>query len=105
MFVPDSDLLLISKFCLSLQHLNIRGCISATDVCISYLINRCIKLHSIILCDTSFGTRSIQALCAGLATTGDSLGSHFGKKTINSLAFNLEKLHMGGCTGKYSYVS
>lgn len=64
MFMADSDLQFISEFLVSLQYLNLRGCISLTDVGIASLLLKCPKLHSVLVCDTSFGINSVLALCS-----------------------------------------
>lgn len=97
--MPDLGLQYISKLCVSLRHLNIKGCISVTDIGISDLILRCKKLSSIVACHTSFGINSVQALSS--ASDGGSFSSlHSGDKYMNSVASNLQTLHMGGCRGK-----
>ena len=68
MFMPDLDLQYISKFCASLHDLNLKGCISVTDVGISNIICNCMKLHSIVVCDTTFGKNSVLALCSGISS-------------------------------------
>ncbi|XVE61524.1 hypothetical protein DITRI_Ditri06bG0047200 [Diplodiscus trichospermus] len=95
--VCDSDIQYISKFCLSLCYLNLNGCISVTDVCIANLIRRCTKLHSILVCHTSFGMNSILALCSASPSFSNSPTAEFGRKHLDSLASNLQLLHMGGC--------
>ncbi|KAK4834351.1 hypothetical protein QYF36_021203 [Acer negundo] len=97
--ICDSDLEFISKCCVSLSYLNLKGCSSVTDISISNLILRCIKLHSILVCDTSFGMNSIQALCSGISKFGNSSASHFGDRHLDSLASSLQTLHMGCCKG------
>ncbi|KAL4605802.1 hypothetical protein ACB092_09G055900 [Castanea dentata] len=93
----DLDLQCISKFCASLHDLNLKGCISVTDVGISNLICNCMKLHSIAACDTSFGKNSVLALCSGISSYyGDSSADDLGWNH-NSLISNLQKLHIGGC--------
>ena len=68
----ESDCLIktkhISKFCASLHDLNLKRCISVTDVGISNLICKCMKLHSIVVCNTSFGKNSVLALCSGVSS-------------------------------------
>ncbi|KAK4281625.1 hypothetical protein QN277_013094 [Acacia crassicarpa] len=96
--IYDSDLRYISKICLSLHHLNLRGCISVTDTGISDLIIKCIKLNSIVVCDTSFGENSVQALSSAISDCG-SFSFHFRDKHLSSVASNLQTLHMGGCRG------
>ncbi|XP_044465287.1 BTB/POZ domain-containing protein FBL11 isoform X2 [Mangifera indica] len=91
--ICDLDLEFISKYCVSLGYLNIKGCISVTDVGISNVICRCIELHSIVVCNTSFGMNSILALCSAAPKFGNATG-HFGKR-----ASNLLKLHIGCCKG------
>ncbi|TXG58310.1 hypothetical protein EZV62_016139 [Acer yangbiense] len=97
--ICDSDLEFISKHCVSLSYLNLKGCSSVTDNSISNLILRCIKLNSILVCDTSFGMNSIQALCSGISKFGNSSASHFGDGHLDSLASSLQTLHMGCCKG------
>nr|XP_029143367.1 BTB/POZ domain-containing protein FBL11 isoform X4 [Arachis hypogaea] len=97
--VCDSVLLYISRFCVSLCHLNIKGCISVTDVGISDLICRCRKLNSIVVCDTSFGINSVQALSSAISDGGNTSSMHSREKHFNSVASNLQELHMGGCKG------
>ncbi|XP_045795974.1 BTB/POZ domain-containing protein FBL11 isoform X1 [Trifolium pratense] len=92
--VSDLSLQYISKLCVSLCHLNIKGCIYVTDIGISGLIDRCEKLNSLVVCDTSFGINSVEALCSA---NFPSLRS--GDKHLNSLVGNLQALHMGGCIG------
>uniref|UniRef100_A0A7N2MZH1 Uncharacterized protein n=1 Tax=Quercus lobata TaxID=97700 RepID=A0A7N2MZH1_QUELO len=48
MFMPDLDLQYISKFCASLHDLNLKGCISVTDVGISNLICKCVDETSLL---------------------------------------------------------
>ncbi|XP_042941632.1 BTB/POZ domain-containing protein FBL11 isoform X3 [Carya illinoinensis] len=96
--ICDLDLQYISKFCSSLHELNIQGCISVTDVGISNLLGKCMKLHSIVVCDTSFGVNSVLSLCSGVTNHGSFPVAHLGRKH-KSLAFSLQKLHMGGCKG------
>ncbi|WRX23265.1 BTB/Kelch-associated - like 1 [Theobroma cacao] len=93
--VCDSDIQYIAKFCVSLCYLNLKGCISLTDVCIANLIRRCTKLHSIVVCHTSFGMNSILALCTASSILSNSPTAQFGKKHLDSLAANLQLLHMG----------
>ncbi|KAI5445711.1 hypothetical protein KIW84_013801 [Lathyrus oleraceus] len=45
----DLSLQYISKFCVSLCHLNIKGCIYVTDIGISDLISRCKNPNSIVV--------------------------------------------------------
>lgn len=98
--MPDMSLQYISKFCLTLHHLNIKGCISVTDIGISDLICRCKKLDSIVVCDTSFGMSSVQALCSAISDGGNVCSLQSGDKHLSSVVSNLQMLHMGGCIGK-----
>lgn len=102
--MPDLDLQRISEFCACLDYVNLRGCTSLTDFSISNLISRCRKLHSVVVCDTSFGKFSIQALCADNTTIRPP---HCRDENWNLLALKLQMLHMGGCKGKsiFHYVS
>ena len=104
MFMPDLDLQYISKFCASLHDLNLKGCISVTDVGISNLICNCTKLHSIVVCDTSFGKNSVLALCSGISSNyGNSSADDWGWN-CNSLISNLQKLHIGGCKSECYFL-
>ncbi|XP_057951538.1 BTB/POZ domain-containing protein FBL11 isoform X3 [Malania oleifera] len=94
--ISDSDLQNISELCVSLHYLNLKGCISVTDVGISILIKSCIKLHSIVVCDTSFGRNSVLALCSDIPNFP---AEHFERKHASWSAFKLQTLHMGGCKG------
>ncbi|EEF28381.1 ubiquitin-protein ligase, putative [Ricinus communis] len=96
--ISDLDLQYITELCVSLQYLNLKGCISVTDTGISNLISRCAKLHSILVCDTSFGINSIQALCSTIPNFGSSV-VRLEKRCSDTLASKLQKLHMGGCIG------
>lgn len=98
--MTDLSLQYISKFCVSLYHLNIKGCIYVTDIGISYLIGRCKNLNSIMVCDTSFGINSVQALCSAISDGGNFPSLHSREDHLNSVAYNLQSLHMGGCIGK-----
>ncbi|TKY62017.1 BTB/POZ domain-containing protein FBL11 [Spatholobus suberectus] len=97
--VSDLGLRYISKLCVSLRHLNIKGCISVTDIGISDLISTCRKLNSIVVCDTSFGISSVQALCSAISDSGNFASLHSRDKCLNSVVSNFETLHMGGCRG------
>ncbi|XP_073222114.1 BTB/POZ domain-containing protein FBL11 isoform X2 [Cicer arietinum] len=97
--VSDLSLQYISKYFVLLCHLNIKGCISVTDIGISDLIRRCKKLNSIVVCDTSFGINSVQALCSATSDGGNFPCMHSSEKHLNSVVSNLQALHMGGCIG------
>ncbi|CAL5194201.1 unnamed protein product [Lathyrus oleraceus] len=97
--VSDLSLQYISKSCVSLCHLNIKGCIHVTDIGISDLISRCKNLNSIVVCDTSFGINSVQALCSAISDDGNFPCLHSRDKHLNSMVSNLQSLHMGGCIG------
>ncbi|XP_006410814.2 BTB/POZ domain-containing protein FBL11 isoform X2 [Eutrema salsugineum] len=90
--VCDTDLRSISRLCDSLCYLNIKGCALLSDACIAYVIQRSKKLHSLIVCYTSFSESSISALCASTSMTNEHVDS-------NSLASNLQMLHMSKCEG------
>ncbi|KAK6944004.1 hypothetical protein RJ641_025106 [Dillenia turbinata] len=83
MFLADSDLFDIAGLCISLMYLNLKGCVSISDVGLSRFIDKCKVLHSIVASDTSFGKDSVAVLCSGIS------GS--------SRASKLLKLHIGGC--------
>ncbi|KAL2345200.1 hypothetical protein Fmac_006485 [Flemingia macrophylla] len=97
--VSDFVLHYISRFCGSLHHLNIKGCISVTDIGISDLIFTCRKLNSIVVCDTSFGINSVQALCSAISDRGNFPSLHSRDRLLNSVVSNFEMLHLGGCRG------
>lgn len=101
MFSPDSDLHNIaSKLCASLRYLNLNGCISVTDAGISFVLLKCVLLHSVFLCDTYFGQRSVLALCSGVRNFEDLVEPQV-EKPLQSLAYKLHTLHIGGCMGKW----
>lgn len=102
--LSDSDLEFLSKYCFSLSYINLKGCISVTDISISNLIRRCFKLSSLVVCDTAFGKNSIQALCSSIPQFADASASHHVNRHYDSLAANLETLHMGFCKGKYYFT-
>lgn len=101
--MADLSLQYISKYFVLLCHLNIKGCISVTDIGISDLIRRCKKLNSIVVCDTSFGINSVQALCSATSDGGNFPCMHSSEKHLNSVVSNLQALHMGGCIGKLCF--
>ncbi|KAL1224338.1 BTB/POZ domain-containing protein FBL11 [Cardamine amara subsp. amara] len=90
--ICDIDLWNISRLCDSLCYLNIKRCALLTDPCIAYVIQRCKKLHSLIVCYTSFSGYSILALCTTISVTNEQTDS-------NSAASNLQMLHMSKCEG------
>ncbi|XP_022767137.1 BTB/POZ domain-containing protein FBL11 isoform X3 [Durio zibethinus] len=81
----------------NITKLTMEGRSDVCDVCIANLIRRCTKLHSILVCHTSFGMNSILALCTASRSFSNSLTAKFGKMHLDSLASNLQLLHMGGC--------
>ncbi|KAL6138398.1 hypothetical protein ACLB2K_063681 [Fragaria x ananassa] len=91
----DSDLQYISDVFVSLQHLNLRGCISLTDVGIASLLLKCSKLHSVLVCDTYFAVNSVLALCS--SPSDYIAGQYIENEHLEPVAFNLQALHMGGC--------
>ncbi|XP_004305356.1 PREDICTED: BTB/POZ domain-containing protein FBL11-like [Fragaria vesca subsp. vesca] len=94
-FMADSDLQYISDVFVSLQYLNLRGCISLTDVGIASLLLKCRKLHSVLVCDTYFGVNSVLALCS--SPSYYIAGQYIENEHLEPVAFNLQALHMGGC--------
>ncbi|KAK7244939.1 hypothetical protein RIF29_39768 [Crotalaria pallida] len=97
--VCDLRLQYISKLCVSLRHLNIKGCVSVTDFGISDLIHSCKKLNSIVVCDTSFGINSVKALSSAISDGASFSSQHSRDTYLNSVMSNLQTLHMGGCRG------
>ncbi|KAI3695746.1 hypothetical protein L1987_78746 [Smallanthus sonchifolius] len=95
--VTDLDLQCISDICVSLTYISLKGCISVSDAGISSLVCRCLKLNSIVACDTHFGQQSILALCSSNACYGHVAVEHNRQNT--SQGSNLQVLHMGGCKG------
>ncbi|KAG8648659.1 hypothetical protein MANES_08G022900v8 [Manihot esculenta] len=82
----------------NITRLILEGRSDISDTGISNLICRCSKLHSILVCDTSFGINSIQALCSGITSFGPA-ASDLEKRCSDTLAFKLQTLHIGGCMG------
>ncbi|KAK1439449.1 hypothetical protein QVD17_05267 [Tagetes erecta] len=95
--VTDFDLRSISDICVSLTYISLKGCISVSDDGISSLIYRCLKLDSIVACDTYFGQQSVLALCSSLACVDHVTAEHC-RQNIPP-ASSLQLLHMGGCKG------
>ncbi|KAK9755348.1 hypothetical protein RND81_01G019000 [Saponaria officinalis] len=95
----DSELSDIAECCNSLIYLNIRGCLSVTDIGIANLILRCVKLHSIIASDTSFGRSSISALCSRGQGTANIPLMEVDTEHLKLSDINLQLLHIGGCKG------
>lgn len=94
----DFDLKNVAESCGSLCYLNINGCTSVTDDGISILILKCVMLHSILICDTSFGENSVRALCFGFLKL-DGLAVPQSEKSSHLLASKLQMLEIGGCKG------
>ncbi|CAI9762133.1 unnamed protein product [Fraxinus pennsylvanica] len=92
--IRDSDLHDISEFCASLCYLNLNGCTSLTDNGISEIILKCKRLHSVLVCDTSFGNNSILALCYGISVAESKRGNY-----SHAMASKCQTLHVGGCKG------
>lgn len=69
-----------------------------SDVGISSLICKCLKLNSIVACDTYFGQQSVLALCSSNACYDDVAAEHSERKIHNGS--NLQLLHIGGCKGE-----
>ncbi|KAL5570633.1 hypothetical protein UlMin_027208 [Ulmus minor] len=90
----DSDILHISQICINLLYLNLKGCTGLSDVGMARLIGRCVRLQAILVSHTSFGTNSVLALCSSLHGHVNSPA-----QLLESLAFNLQTLHIGGCKG------
>ncbi|XP_074269047.1 BTB/POZ domain-containing protein FBL11-like isoform X2 [Silene latifolia] len=95
----DAELLDVAECCASLIYLNIRGCLSVTDIGIANLIVRCAKLHSIIATNTSFGGNSISALCSRAQGTANSPFTEVDVEHVKISDINLQMLHIGGCKG------
>lgn len=98
LFFPDFDLRAISNICVSISYISLRGCTSVSDVGISSLISKCLKLNSIVACDTSFGQQSVLALFSSNASYDHHLSvKHSGMNIPHGC--NLQMLHIGGCKG------
>ncbi|KAJ8570782.1 hypothetical protein K7X08_037754 [Anisodus acutangulus] len=93
--IYDSDLQNIAECCPSLCCINLNACTSITDFGISVLILKCVELHSIFACDTSFGHNCVLSLCRDISRF-DAVAMKMANHT-NSLAFKLQILHIGGC--------
>ncbi|XP_055807425.1 BTB/POZ domain-containing protein FBL11 isoform X2 [Solanum dulcamara] len=95
--IYDSDLQNIAECCPSLHCVNLNACTSITDSGISILVLKCVELHSIFACDTSFGQNCVQSLCRNISRF-DSVAMKMADHT-NSLAYKLQILHIGCCKG------
>ncbi|KAK4345635.1 hypothetical protein RND71_035811 [Anisodus tanguticus] len=95
--IYDSDLHSVAECCPSLCCINLNACTSITDSGISVLVLKCVELHSIFACDTSFGQNCVLSLCPNISRV-DILAMKIEKHT-NSLANKLQILHIGGCKG------
>ncbi|KAL3326679.1 hypothetical protein AABB24_037394 [Solanum stoloniferum] len=95
--IYDSDLQNIAECCPSLCCINLNACTSITDSGISILILKCVELHSIFVCDTSFGHNCVLSLCRNISRL-DAVAMEMADNT-NSLAYKLQILHIGGCKG------
>ncbi|KAI3707560.1 hypothetical protein L6452_26186 [Arctium lappa] len=95
--VCDFDLQTISDVCVSLTYLSLKGCTSLSDVGMSALICKCLKLNSIVACDTFFGQQSVLALCSSNICYDHVAAEHSEKNILHGC--NLQMLHMGGCKG------
>ncbi|XP_019051481.1 PREDICTED: BTB/POZ domain-containing protein FBL11 isoform X3 [Nelumbo nucifera] len=94
--IDDMDLQKLSLLSSSLSYLNIKGCTSVTDMGISKLICKSMKLHSLVVSDTYFGRNSTLVLCSDSPLDGfPAMPCELNFST--SLAFRLQKLHIGGC--------
>ncbi|CAN0879897.1 BTB/POZ domain-containing protein FBL11 [Linum grandiflorum] len=96
--ICDLDLQHVSKLCVTLLHLNLKACISVTDIGIANLLCRCVHLNSLLVCDTSFSMNSVSALCSATGTLGASSASYHEKRDY-PLTSKLQTLHFGGCKG------
>ncbi|PHT70705.1 hypothetical protein T459_25809, partial [Capsicum annuum] len=95
--IYDSDLHNIAECCPFLCCINLNACTSITDSGISILVLKCIELHSIYACDTSFGHNCVLSLCCSISRF-DAVEMKMADRT-NSLAYKLQILHIGGCKG------
>lgn len=87
--------------CVSLSYINLKGCTSVSDGGFAVVILECVNLHSIVVCETSFGQNSIRALCSCIPGCDRLTSSQTKGSNSTSLAHKLQKLHMGGCIGKF----
>lgn len=98
--MADYDLQNISELCASLCHLNLKGCTAVSDGGIAVIMVKCVKLHSIVVSDTSFGQISVASLCSSWLDIDKLDALQTEEKTSRSLAYQLQKLHIGGCKGE-----
>ncbi|GAB2300695.1 hypothetical protein Dimus_034733 [Dionaea muscipula] len=96
--ISDSDLHVISGLCLSLSYLNIKGCYGVTDEGISYIIQKSVKLHSLVASDTKFGRCSILSLCSRISNMRKIQATPL-ENTEESFGVDLRMLHIDGCNG------
>ncbi|KAJ0973435.1 hypothetical protein J5N97_021394 [Dioscorea zingiberensis] len=94
--INDSDLLNISSLSGSLCYLNIMGCTLVTDIGISKLLCKCLKIKSVILSYTSFGKNSVLTLCSDNMTLGASSGGR-DCNSSGTMAYRLQQLQINGC--------
>ncbi|CAN4118261.1 unnamed protein product [Withania somnifera] len=95
--IYDSDLQNIADCCPSLCCINLNACTSLTDSGISILLLKCIELHSVFVCDTSFGHNCVLSLCRNISRFNTE--AMIMAEPTNSLAYKLQILHIGGCNG------
>ncbi|GFS28914.1 ubiquitin-protein ligase [Actinidia rufa] len=101
-YSSDASKLYMSRALLSnVTKLTLEGRVdvSVTDAGISVLVLRSANLHSLVVCDTSFGRNSVLALSSGIPNLDHLPTQKIEKKHAKSLAFKLQVLHMGGCNG------
>ncbi|XP_078169718.1 ubiquitin-protein ligase isoform X5 [Carex rostrata] len=73
-----------------LSYLNITSCSGLSDLAIAAFLRKCLSIHSLLLCYTSFGKESVKVLCS------DDCQNPIGCPTIAS---RLQRLHLDGCKG------
>ncbi|XP_078169716.1 ubiquitin-protein ligase isoform X3 [Carex rostrata] len=71
-----------------LSYLNITSCSGLSDLAIAAFLRKCLSIHSLLLCYTSFGKESVKVLCS------DDCQNPIGCPTIAS---RLQRLHLDGC--------
>ncbi|KAF3337341.1 BTB/POZ domain-containing protein FBL11 isoform X3 [Carex littledalei] len=80
----------ISNLTEMLSYLNITSCSGLSDMAIAAFLRKCLSIHSLLLCYTSFGKESVKVLCS------DDCQNPISCPTIAS---RLQCLHLDGCKG------
>ncbi|KAJ4798429.1 BTB/POZ domain-containing protein FBL11 [Rhynchospora pubera] len=86
----DRHLSVILSLTEMLSYLNIKGCSGLSDMALAAFLEKCLSIHSLLLCYTSFGKESVEVLCS------DKCQNSIRSPTMAS---RLQHLHLDGCKG------